>query len=179
MSSRYIKIIAATLAIALVVALIFVVRGYNDDTVTTIDTVLSAEESANKILQQPAAFDQRTLDEYAEAIHSNEEISVEDISLMIVAVEATLNKFGQELEFLASNNDVADSWNTMKENAKQSWPRNAKVIIDFLQNRANLSNDQIPRMQAIVENSKRYEALIRDIEVRQLNGESTGLSIIQ
>lgn len=178
MSYRSIKIIATAGVVALAVALIFFIRGCGNGDKSHSDTVLTPEQSAHRILQEPAVFDERSLAEYAENISSNRSFSVEDVSLMIVAAEATLNKFGQELEYLAGNEDAADSWETLTEEARQTWPSDFITIITFLQNSAPLNNEQVPRMQALYESAQRYQSIIDDIEKKQLKGKSTGLRII-
>lgn len=178
MSSRSIKIIATAGIVALAVALIFFIRGCGKGEKSSTDTVLTPEQSAHRILQEPAVFDERSLAEFAENISSNRSFTVEDISLMIVAAEATLNKFGQELEYLAGNEDAADSWETMTEEGRQTWPADFITIITFLQDSAPLNNEQVSRMQTLFESARRYQSIIDDIEKNQLKGKSTGLRII-
>ncbi len=179
MTSRRTTITATIGVIALVVALVFIIRGCGaGDKSTVADSVLTTEESAHKILTEPAVFDGRTLDEYAEAIQNNAtSFTVEDNSLMIVGVEAALNRICQELEQLNAGDDAADAWNVLTEAANETWSPSMKIIVPYLNTVAHLTPEQSQRVAKISETITHADNLVAEIEKNLLHGRSTGLKL--
>ncbi len=173
------KIIATTVALVLVVALIFLARGCGHKDEVKADTTANLDQNAHEVLQQPAMFDPRSLDEFAQAINDGREFNVEEISLMIVACEAAINEHGQAIEQLDANDDAADAWNTLTEYKSLPWPGHLHTILTYLKDKATLNDEQISRLQALNANIHRYNTIIAHIESNQLDGQSTGFRLNQ
>jgi len=142
------------------------------------DAQLTVEQSAAKILSEHAVYDGQTLQEYAMAIEQGKEFTAEDFSLMIVGVEAALDRVNQELEYLIANDDMADSWETLRGYSAESWPADCRAIAAFLESGAPLNDEQRSRADKIMETMRRTADMVSQIERTQLDGESTGLVIL-
>lgn len=145
----------------------------------SIDTEpkLTPEQSSHKILSEPAVFDPQNLESMAAEIKANHSFDVEQISLMIVAVESALNRLEQDTELLISNDDAADSWNVLSEYAAQQWIDHSTTIVQFL-DKAPLSTEQASRVAVIHDTSKRINTLIGQIEKQQLRGRTTSVVLL-
>ena len=173
------RIIAATIAIAMVVAMIFTIHHCTrpEDKPLETQTQASPQEEAERILAAPAQFDQRSLAEYAEAIAGNEEFDEQDLALMIVSAEAAANRIGQILEQLDANLDAADSYNTITEASQQSWPQHLRTIANFLTSSAPLDAQTAQRAEQLKNTLVRYQCIINNIERTQLKGKATALTL--
>ena len=170
----YISVAVAVLATAAAVLSIRSCTGDSADEATP--TQLTPEQSAKKILGEPARFDPRSLEEMATEIKTDHEFNAEQISQMIVAVEAALNRLEQDIELLVVNEDASDSWNVLQEYAGQAWSGHLATVVEFL-SRAPLTDEQAPRVATIHQTANRINMLIGQINDTQFKGRKVTFQI--
>ena len=173
---RRITYVMVAVALSAIAATLIYTNTCQRQTDTAAEPKLTPEQSSHKILSEPAVFDPQNLESMAAEIKADHTFDVEQISLMIVAVESALNRLEQDTELLVANDDAADSWNVLSEYAAQPWIGHSATIVGFL-DRAPLNAEQASRVTVIHETSKRINTLVGHIESRQLKGRSTSVAL--
>lgn len=175
-SSRKRIIWWVTVAVVVTVTAFVIINRCSSSTEKEPSVELTPEQSAHKILSEPAVFDAQNLEQMAAEIMAEKEFTLEQFSQMIVAVEAVVNRLAQETDLLVANDDAADSWNVLREYAAAPWIGHSATIVDFLE-KAPLTDEQASRLKVIHDMALRINACVADIERYQLGERSTALHL--
>lgn len=136
----------------------------------SVPSELTPAEEIHAVLEQPQKMDERSIEELAQLVGGNVDISPAEVANMMIQAEAVSNRVSMEVERLLQVEDPADTYWSLKEISEAQWWLAYKSVYEWL-GQAQLPDEIATRYGMLQEANKRVNKNISTLEVRDLESE--------
>ena len=132
---------------------------------------LSPAEEVETILSQPQRLDSQNLDQLAEKIQKNEEISEGELASMMIQLEAVSNQVSMEAERLQQVQDPVDTFESLTTISQSQYWKDYKKVYEWM-SQAQLPDAIAKRLALPRQTNQHVQIVLTELEKRALEGKN-------